>query len=461
MTAAESKLVPTSPGQTNPGDQAPTPKPAPVWRRAVLFGSSAGIRVEGANLRVVAARARPGGAKALASFVIHDFRTRPAAEWRTEYLREMKQRGVADLAATVLLPRDEVIVHVAHFPGVADKDMQAALSLELDTFHPYGEDDVRWAWTRLSTAGTVLLGIARTAVMERYETLFREAGVPVSAFTFSASAVYCALRLYSQPTGDFLSWCEAPDGAEGGEVYGESRNRAVFSAQADESLPRALAMGAAELRLPDEAAAQPLDSLLPRSRNRAAAIGPADALAWAAALSGSASLVSKPANLLPADRRETVSRGRLIPTFILVACVILVGIALALEKQYADRRYLNELNAQITQLTPGGLRSKAIDNKIATDKARIELLDRFRMRTKDDLDIVNELTRLLPPPVWISSLEIHPDNVVISGEADQAAPLLKALDSSPLFRNSEFGMAVARNGTNEGFRIKTMRRKPQ
>ena len=55
-----------------------------------------------------------------------------------------------------------------------------------------------------------------------------------------------------------------------------------------------------------------------------------------------------------------------------------------------------------------------------------------------DLDVLNELTRLLPPPVWTSAVEIYPDSVVISGEAEQAAPLLKVLDSSPLFQNSEF-----------------------
>ncbi len=102
-----------------------------------------------------------------------------------------------------------------------------------------------------------------------------------------------------------------------------------------------------------------------------------------------------------------------------------------------------------------------MDRRITTAKARIDLLDRFRARTKEDIEILNELTRLLPPPVWIASLEIHPDNVVIAGEADAAAPLLKALDASPLFRNSEFVMAVSRVGPNENFRIKTLRRKPQ
>jgi hypothetical protein len=68
------------------------------------------------------------------------------------------------------------------------------------------------------------------------------------------------------------------------------------------------------------------------------------------------------------------------------------------------------------------------------------------------------LTRLLPPPIWTNAVEIYPDYVVVSGEADQAAPLLKVLDSSPLFQNSEFALSVTRNGQAEQFRIKTTRR---
>src|SRR5215469_2960812 len=157
MTAAESKPLSPSPAQMTPGQNASLSKPVPVWRRLLLFGSAAGIRVEGANLRVSVASVRPGGAACMASFVIPDFRNRPAAEWRAEYEREMKERGLSDLAATVLLPRHEVIVRLAQFPGVLDKDLPSALSLELDTLHPYGDEDVRWAWTRLSSAGAVLI----------------------------------------------------------------------------------------------------------------------------------------------------------------------------------------------------------------------------------------------------------------------------------------------------------------
>ena len=108
---------------------------------------------------------------------------------------------------------------------------------------------------------------------------------------------------------------------------------------------------------------------------------------------------------------------------------------------------MKELNQQIAQLQPQAARSTAIDRRIAQAKARIDLLDRFRARTKDDIDIVNELTRLLPPPVWIASLEIHPDNVSITGEADSgraAAESARLLAAVSQFRIRDGRLAQRR-----------------
>ena len=88
--------------------------------------------------------------------------------------------------------------------------MASALALELDTLHPYGDEPVNWGWSRISPkSGAVLIGIVRAATLERYETLFRDAGIPVSGITFSTSAIYSALRLYSVPPSEFLTWAGA------------------------------------------------------------------------------------------------------------------------------------------------------------------------------------------------------------------------------------------------------------
>ena len=91
------------------------------------------------------------------------------------------------------------------------------------------------------------------------------------------------------------------------------------------------------------------------------------------------------------------------------------------------------------------------------DRARALLLDEFRSRTRSDLDAINELTRLLPPPVWANTIDLSRDGVTIMGEADQAAPLLKMLDASPLFHNSEFN-GISKVDKAEIFRLRTQRR---
>ena len=57
----------------------------------------------------------------------------------------------------MLLPRREVIVRQIALPGVAAKDLEGAIRFQLDTLHPYGDDEVVWGWSPLAYGG-VLVG---------------------------------------------------------------------------------------------------------------------------------------------------------------------------------------------------------------------------------------------------------------------------------------------------------------
>ena len=85
------------------------------------------------------------------------------------------------------------------------------------------------------------------------------------------------------------------------------------------------------------------------------------------------------------------------------------------------------------------------------------LLDSFRARSKADMDVLAEMTRLLAPPAWLTSLELNGQQVAVTGETDQAALLLKAIDASPLFESSEFVSPPVRSAAGETFRIRTTR----
>jgi len=182
-----------------------------------------------------------------------------------------------------------------------------------------------------------------------------------------------------------------------------------------------------------------------------------NALPYAAALASACPRLAAAANLLPPDRRESASRGIFIPTAVAAAALLLVLGATLAWPGYEQDRYLKELDAGILRLKPQAARAAALDQRIASTRARARLLEEFRSRTRSDLDAINELTRLLPPPVWANTIDLSRDAAVVLGEADQAAPLLKVLDASPLFHNSEFnGISKIQNA--EIFRLRTQRR---
>ena len=75
----------------------------------------------------------------------------------------------------------------------------------------------------------------------------------------------------------------------------------------------------------------------------------------------------------------------------------------------------------------------------------------------DQVKAQSYLRSTIEPPAWLQSLDMDRDSVALAGEIEQAAPLLKLLDNSPYFRNSEFTGPIGRTGKIETFRIRTAR----
>jgi hypothetical protein len=408
-----------------------------AMRRLLAFGTGVGIEVGPRDLTVSVVRARPAGAEMLGTTVIAGFRERPAVEWGREYADFLKKFAAGHVAAVVLVPRGEVIVRTLQFPAVGDEELEAAIGFQLDTLHPYAEDDAVAAFARLEGA-QVLIGILRRQRFAAYQTLFTEAGVKVVSFTFSAAAIYSAIRMTAAAPKDFLAVQETVDGLE---VYGESAARPVFSSVFDLPRPRALALAVAELRLPPET--EPID------------LGAA--MAQAAALTSAAPALALGANFLPEGERRSSSKWRYVPTAALAVVLVALLAAILLHEPYDTGRYVAAMQREISRNEPIAARVPRIDQATGKARERVKQLDDFRRRTRQDLDLLLELTTTLPPPSFLSGLDILRDSVNLTGETDQAAPLLRVLDNSSRLANSEFTMPIAKVGNSEVFRIRSQR----
>lgn len=425
-------------------------------RKWVAFGTGVAIEIRGDDLQVTAVRVRPTGARVRGAAVIGQFRQRPAAEWGKVYADFAKQAGVSHVGATVVLPRKDVIVRVLHMPGVAESDLAAAIAFQLEALHPFKEDEALHTWAALSAPGAVLVGIARRETVDQYAALFAEAGIRLASFTFSAAALYSSSRLFG-PAGR-RNFVAILNGGGEAEIYGESEARTLFSAAFDGPTERGLAMAAAELRLPQDAETLEAPALFDKPKWAPAEYDLSrSALVYSAALAGACPRLALPVNLLPADRRAVNSRWLFVPTLVLGVALLLVAVALMMLQPLQKRRYLELLQAQIAQLEPVAQKAAAAKRAADTVRARSRLLDEFRSRSKADLDALNELTKILPPPVWVNSLELTRTQVAIAGETERAEGLIKIVDGSPLFENTEFTTPISKLASGEAFRIRARR----
>ena len=425
-------------------------------RKWLAFGTGVGIEIRGDDLLVTAVRVRPRGVRVLASTAIVRFRQRPAAEWGAEYAAFLKGIEATHLTASVLLPRDEVIVRQITMPGVADRDLAAALRFQLDSLHPYAEEDVAHTWARAGRTGTIIVGIARKDLIEEYAERFLEAGIRISSFLFSAAVIYSAARVLAEPPAEgFLTLMDRDGGVE---AYGESPAHPVFSAIFELRADRAATLAAAELRLPAESESLPLLDLLPRPESSPDAVDAAPIqLSYATSLCSACPWLAVPVNLLPAARRSTSSRLVYVPTAALALILLALVVALLTYGGIRDREYLDVLQAEIARHTPQAARVREIEAEIEELRARRETLRQLSSRTQRDLDALLEMTRVLKPPAWVSRLQLSRDSVLLGGEAPQAAPLLEAIDHSGLFRNSEFTAPISPAKSGENFAIRSQR----
>jgi hypothetical protein len=419
----------------------------------LAVGSGAGFEITGArgseSLRIAAVRVRPSGARVLGGFTVEDFQHQPAAAWGADYAAFLGKLGLRHVAATVVLPRHEVIVRQLALPGISVKDLAGAVRFQMDSLHPYSEEDVLSSWTRLQDSSTVLVAIVRAEVIQRYATLFAEAGMKIAGFTCSAAVTYSALRLFGgKPPAEVLAYETVGSTVE---VYGESPSKPLFSAAFELEPERAMGLAAGELRFeamsPDAPVAKELRELLVAD----------PPLPYAAALSSACPRHCLPLNLLPAEQRQTSSPMIWVPTTALAVLVLLAAGATSALPGFENRRYLGDLAGEIAKVQPAVAKAAGVDREIELTRKRTILLDSFRARSKADMDVLAEMTKLLAPPVWLTSLELNAQQVAVTGETDQAAPLLKTIDASPQFQSSEFVSPPVRSTTGELFRIRTTR----
>jgi Tfp pilus assembly protein PilN len=430
----------------------------PFLKRWTSFGSGTGIAIGPDNLQVALVEVRPQGIRVVDAIEILRYRERPAAEWGAEYDTFLRKHKWTHVAAYAVLPAREVMARTLALPGVQDQELAAAVAYQLDGLHPYEEDQAEHSFARLQAPNQtfVTVNIARRDIINEYATLFEEAGVPVAGFTSPAAAYYSALRVLQLPPEDqFLLTAESETDLE---IYAETPSHPLYCVTFPVQHPRALEAASSQVRLADEAPRGRIASFLPVAESTV----PYSPLAFAGALVSALPKQALRVNLLPAGRRRESSRWKWVPTLVLIAFLAAAALALHFFQEFENRRLIAALEQEAVQYTPRLNRLRQVEARLKSVQGQLDDLQSFLRQPQQDLDALRELTRRIPPQAWVSRLDLLADRAVITGEIDQATDLLRILDESPLFAETQFTAQPGRTADGrEIFQLRTNREKPK
>ncbi|MCU7829511.1 MAG: PilN domain-containing protein [Candidatus Thiodiazotropha sp. (ex Myrtea sp. 'scaly one' KF741663)] len=162
-------------------------------------------------------------------------------------------------------------------------------------------------------------------------------------------------------------------------------------------------------------------------------------------------------NLLPPERREKPQKGfRYINYFLLLVFFLLLLANLALPV-WQKSIYAKTLEQEVADYKKQS--AEAVELRTKVDQAKLEnkFLEERKKGSLQVLQILNELTLVVPDDTWVSNFEVRSDVVHLHGQSVASASLISLIDASPLFKNVSFRSPVTQNRQNntERFHIST------
>ncbi len=167
-------------------------------------------------------------------------------------------------------------------------------------------------------------------------------------------------------------------------------------------------------------------------------------------------------NLLPPEMRKKVRQIGKPLVILLTSLALFFGLTWGVGTVVHYKKEWNAVNAEIRKRRPEVDALEKLQKQKDDFRKEMAELDQIRSGEISKIDLLEELTRVLPETTWIWNLKYNGKEVELSGFADSASDLIPLLDKSPLFEKVEFMAPVTKemqmrgdgNKEKERFKIK-------
>jgi Tfp pilus assembly protein PilN len=334
------------------------------------------------------------------------------------FIGEFKDENQIPTSNLVMgLSNEKVILREIEYPLAVKENLRSTLDYDIDKYIPLSADEIYFDYQvieedRANNRLKILLAMMKKTDCEPYLSFCRK--WPSGVYGLCLSAVGTA-NCYAFLSGD--------------KKY--PLNKRV----------REILMKGEEI-LSDESVFQPssLRGANIPSPNLIPAFGLAVEILWE---------VPVRINLLPVEVRKKPSRIGQFTLIGLIALLILSGAAWGGGHLFRQQMRVRAIEEEAKRLSSEVATVTKMQERIKEIEEHIEILKGVRGGGPSLLDMLKELTEIIPETAWVKDFRLTDKGISLEGYAESASELITLLEGSPLFENVVFNSAVRSDAKEE------------
>ena len=404
------------------------------------------------------------------TYVFEDRYPQPA-ELASSAVLAASQLGTAKKDITLSIPKAWAVMRTAEFPSAIKENIPNAISYELDRLTPFGPEEAVYDFRVLREINgklVILVVAAKADLISSYVDALKEKGFNVERITINLSGIGSFLRYFKKEETIFAEVGES--GYEGAVISGgitdafsgafgdeDAKSRAdtilrdiepvledsrkqgkspqvfVSLKDRDPALRETLKLKNPSIRIMDE------------TGMKLQGAGEAD-ISYPAAGGLLESLSTDPGtlNLLRKGARQRI-KTPVGFTLALLALVLIIGIIYMISPLQVENKRLDDIDRQIAAKKEEVRKVEALQKEIGALKKEVAAVGYFKTKAPMTLDLLKELTSVLPKTTWLTRTRITDSTVEIEGYASAATELLPKLEASKYFEKVEFSSPTFRD----------------
>ncbi len=434
----------------------------------VNMGTAAGIQILPDKLVLVNVRKGFQDFTVKQTAVLEDFRESSVAEMRSRLRQQIGDGAVSRDKLVLGLPAEEVTLRLIELPIEVEENLEQVVRFQVEKFEPSEEEASYYDYVILSRdeeQKKLMLQIAmvRQSLLDGYLNLLKDLGLYPTAVRLSSLALHQVLALHKNgfPKKEPVVIIDVNPGTveivivlSAERFFAEKLNVPAGNLNADaiiaelydyvsrlpvktEGISRIYTAGSlgGELLQQFRQRFSDCESLAEKLKVKGQVTRPefVTALGLAATALGKSRFAK--INLIPPDQRVIERKPSLIPTFVLVALLLVMAVTAGTREYKQSSKFVGRIDAEVQKLQPQVNEVLALKKQVGEKQKELEEIRNLMRGEQQVLNVMKDLTERLPDDTYLQNLNIERGQVVIFGFSNSAGALIPALRASNHYKS--------------------------